>query len=245
MHQVLERIAHQKLEFSRRPLFAFLRDTSIPPRERLSFLPLMSHFIMSFGDLNRYVLSFPEPRDALEEAVNLHTREDENHWPWFLNDLEALELNGPRTLTHHLRQLWSDDTAPARRLTYTLAGCIRGTSALQRWVLIEVMEETGNVMFRALTPVAKELEEAEGLRLEFAGSLHLSHETGHAVGFDVDHSGLLEARLTPRERAPLLSMVDASHAAFSEFVDALYRATPRGRRTAELPGLRAASPAAT
>ena len=44
---------------------------------------------MSFADLNKYVLPFNFPQNEYEEAINVHCKEDANHWPWYLHDLKT------------------------------------------------------------------------------------------------------------------------------------------------------------
>ena len=55
MKDVMRQLAQAKRHYSKLPLFEFLRTESIPPRDRLAFYPCMAPFIMSFGDLNRFV----------------------------------------------------------------------------------------------------------------------------------------------------------------------------------------------
>ena len=56
MKQVLDAIKRRKEKFAALPLFVFMRDESLTPEQRLIFYPGMAHFIMSFADLNKYVL---------------------------------------------------------------------------------------------------------------------------------------------------------------------------------------------
>ncbi|MGK8676175.1 hypothetical protein [Serratia marcescens] len=52
-------IARHKQLFSEHPFLDYVRDNRIPVQSRLAFLPAMSHFVMSFSDLNKYALPFP------------------------------------------------------------------------------------------------------------------------------------------------------------------------------------------
>jgi hypothetical protein len=195
----------------------------------------MAHFIMSFSDLNRAVLRFPEPQSELEHAVNRHTAEDEEHWRWYLMDLEVLGHAGPSAATSVLEALWGVDTRAIRSLTYTLVALVAGTDAAARLALIEVMEETGNVTFSALAPLARHFQRQEGRELHFCGDLHLGHETGHTMGSE--HVLITSITLGAAARADILQRVDRAFDAFDAFADELAR-FGRGR-----PGGTAGSPA--
>lgn len=221
MKHVLKHIMRQKREFARAELFARLKDERLTPRERLAFIPAMAHFIMSFGDLNRYVLRYTDPQNELERAVNTHTIEDEAHWQWYLEDLALLGLDRASSKTEVLRQLWSDESQASRKLSYRLIQLCKDTDAAERLALIEVMEETGNVMFSALAPIARTLAADEGIRLPFCGDHHLTMETGHSIGSD--HRLLADIELDDDARTRILGLVDQAFVAFSEFIEELSR----------------------
>jgi hypothetical protein len=221
MKHVLKHIMCQKREFARAGLFEHLKNERLTPRERLAFIPAMAHFIMSFGDLNRFVLRYADPQNELERAVNTHTIEDETHWKWYLDDLTLLGLDGASSKTEVLRQLWNDDSQASRKLSYRLIELCKDTDAAERLALIEVMEETGNVTFSSLAPVARALAVDEGIRLPFCGDHHLTMETGHTIGSD--HRLLAEIELDDAARARILGLVDQAFVAFSEFIEELSR----------------------
>ena len=93
MKRVIQLLDAKTEAFARAPLFDFLRDTSIEPRDRLSFAPCVAHFVMTFADLYALVLREEPAQDKYQEIVNAHTREDENHWRWFLADLDKLDAD--------------------------------------------------------------------------------------------------------------------------------------------------------
>ena len=202
--------------FLRNAFFTRLSSEDLPDEERLGFLPAMAHFILSFGDLNRYVLRYAEPRTALEHAVNEHTQEDANHWPWYLADLRALGYDEQGSRTRWLLDCWSEETKAARQLTYTLVQLISGTPAQERIALIEVMEETGNAVFSALAPIAARIEKTRGVKLQFCGQHHLDRESGHTLS--LDHGALAAIDLTPSARAAVIAKVDTAFDAFEEFL---------------------------
>ena len=91
MKPVLIHILRRKHGYAKLPFFDFLRDESIAPRDRLAFVPAMANFIMSFGDFNRHVLrDDANGHDPHQRMLNDHAREDDHHWPWFLEDFAKL-----------------------------------------------------------------------------------------------------------------------------------------------------------
>lgn len=204
--------------FARHPFLRRVRDPAQPLAQRLAFLPALSHFIMSFGDLNRYVLPFPAPRSELERAINEHAREDANHWPWFLHDLAQLGMDEPRPLTGALALLWSPQWAPARCLTYELVALVADRPANLRLVAIEVMEATGRIFFETMAAVTQGC----GLELRFCGALHLSHEGGHTMTTQQDL--LLHCHFTAAELSQGRELVGRAFTAFERLLDLLDQA---------------------
>lgn len=84
MKSISSSIADGKNRFVQHPFLLYLNDEGIPLEKRLTFLPDIAHFVMTFSDINRYILPFPQPQNFLEEAINTHAREDATHWPWYL-----------------------------------------------------------------------------------------------------------------------------------------------------------------
>ncbi|MGQ8774441.1 hypothetical protein ACUTQ5_08435 [Serratia sp. NA_112.1] len=208
-------IEEKKKTFANHKFFSYICDTSRSLEERLSFLPNMSHFIMSFGDINKYILPFPLPQNDLEKAINTHAEEDSNHWPWFISDLQQLNMNNSQPLTDTLRYLWSDELSASRRLTYDLIELITGKHAKFRLVIIEIMEATGNVMFTALS----EITAKSNFMLKFCGSLHANHESGHTMGSDV---GLINTLVFSEDEQKLAAFyIDKGFMAFHHFIDQL------------------------
>ena len=103
MKAVMRELAQAKRHYSRLPLFEFLRCESIAPRDRLAFLPGIAPFILAFADLNRFVLRDETSQDPHQQLVNQRTREDDHHWPWYLEDLVKLGYDRGTHVTQVLR----------------------------------------------------------------------------------------------------------------------------------------------
>ena len=116
MRTVMRAIFEAKRVYAKRPLFEFMRDETLSPRERLAFFPCMAPFILAFGDLNKYVMRDEASTDKHQQLVNKHTYEDDHHWPWYLEDLTALGFDRTAATTQTLMFLYSDRTSVNRML---------------------------------------------------------------------------------------------------------------------------------
>jgi hypothetical protein len=183
-----------------------MRDESMTPRERLSFYPCMAPFILAFGDLNKYVMRDERSVDPYQKLVNVHTYEDDHHWPWYLEDFAALGFDRMRTTADTLRFLFGDALKVNRMLSAKLAHLLYAATPAERLVIIEAIEETGNVLFGLTVKLARTLEEREHLTLRYLGDFHFNLETGHAMS-GADHRELAGIALDDVQRARCLVLV--------------------------------------
>lgn len=221
MRDVMRYIFEKKRAYNRLPLFEWMRDESLEPRERLAFYPCMAPFILSFGDLNKFVLRAERPGDGFQDMVNVHTFEDDHHWPWYLEDFAKLGFDVSRTGTEWMNFLWGEETKENRILMARLTGLIEGTTSVERLVIIEAIEETGNVLFSTMLPLAEEVERQIGMQLRYCGPFHFSRESGHTVG--ADHKELAGISLNGSERVRYKSMVDDVFTYFEAWTHELLR----------------------
>ena len=231
MREILHAIHAAKDDYARLPFFRFLRDESMPPRDRLAFVPCMAPFIMDFGDLNRYVLRDASSDDPYQQLVNEHTFEDDHHWPWYLEDVAALGHDRSRPTTDVLRELYSDRMAVNRLLASKLAHLVADATPIERLVVIEAIEETGNVLFTHTAALARRVEHDEGIELRYLGDFHLTLESGHARTSDDGHQpGGRGARR--RGAGPLPWLADAGVRAVRRVGRRAARLRHRARRLA-------------
>ena len=221
MKQVLRQIFNKKRVYDQLPLFQWMRNEQIPVRERLGFYPCMAPFILSFGDLNKFVLRKEHAEDLFQEMVNGHTLEDDHHWPWYLEDFRKLGFDAQMSGTDWMNFLWGEATQQNRVLMARLTGLIQGTSGIERLTIIEAIEETGNVLFSSILPLAEVLERELGEQLRYCGSFHFDLENGHAVG--ADHKALANIQLSNADRERHLEMVDEVFSAFEAWTHELLR----------------------
>lgn len=101
-----------------------------------------------------------------------------------------------------------------------LAHLIYPASPTERLVIIEAVEETGNVLFDLTAKLARRIEAAEGITLRYLGDFHFNLETGHAMTGD-DHRQLAEIALTDAQRARCLMLVRLVFGYFEEWTNEL------------------------
>ena len=205
MKAVMRELAQAKRHYSKLPFFEFLRSESIPPRDRLAFYPCMAPFILAFSDLNRFVLRDDNSKDPHQRLINEHTREDDHHWPWYLEDFAKLGFDRSAGVTHTLRSYMKDDAQQNRMLALRLAQLSCGATPVERLVVVESIEETGNVLFGLTAKIAERIHADGGPELRYLGQYHFSRETGHAL-HGGDHRVLEHIKLTELERARCLDL---------------------------------------
>lgn len=228
MKSVLKRILEHKQTYSKLPLFQYMRDSSLTEEERLGFYPCMAHFILSFGDINKYMLREEPTTNPYQQQVNFHTYEDDHHWPWYLEDFAKLGFDRLCSPTAWMQFLWSDETRQNRILTYRLAVLIAGASAIERLAIIEAIEETGNVLFSTMLHLAQAIEIRRGIKLRYCGEFHFALESGHSIGSD--HAEIARIQLNEPTQARCLSLVDEIFALFTAWTNELldYAKAPDG-----------------
>jgi len=219
MKLVFAHIGERSRRFTERPLFVYLRDTTVDPQRRLRFVPWMSHFVMTFADLYHFFLPENPPGDRYQELVNIHLSEEGTHWKWFLADLTNLGLDPTLRFTDALRFIWSDATLKTRALAYEMCKLSAGMNSLQKLVMVLAIEATGRVGLEAAVPTGVETGTKSGRTLVYFGSHHLDTERQHTVEAKEVHGALADLTLTDVTRAQLCSIVDQVFDRFGDFVD--------------------------
>lgn len=231
MKTVLAAIAERKQAFSELPLFDFLSDDTLAPAERLSFYPAMAHWIMSFGDLNKYVLRQEPTEDPHQQIVNDYTHEDDFHYNLYLEDFRKLGCDRLRDGSDWLRFLWGRETRANRLLSCRIASLILGATGAQRLAVVEAMEEAGNVFFTHTVRIAEQYEAQTGVELRYLGRFHQNLEAEHSARGDHDLlAGIALDAETARQTVRMVNEVfDLFHdwaAEMLAFAEAQLRSAP-------------------
>ncbi|RCJ30810.1 hypothetical protein A6769_32545 [Nostoc punctiforme NIES-2108] len=220
MKATLRHILNLKKDYNDLPFFDFLRDETLSARQRLEFYPCMAPFIMSFGDLNRYVIRLEPTSDPYQTMVNEHSYEDDHHWPWYLEDFSKLGFDRQKiSSTKYLQFFYSDRTAVNRLLSHNLAHLIYSSSSIVRLSIIEAIEETGNVLFELIGKLAQRIEEEMGIELRYCGEFHFSKESGHAM--TNNHAIIAKIEMDEQMRAEAIEKVNLVFAWFAEWTEEL------------------------
>jgi hypothetical protein len=217
MQYVLNLIEAKKQVFAKLPLFDFMRDSKLNPLQRISFAPCMAHYVMSFSDLNKYVLRADDSNSNLQKIINIHTNEDDEHWPWYVWDIQKLGINYNLTFTQALEFIWSEETKVTRQIAYQVAGYTLQASPIVKIAVIESLEAMGHVFCDVSAQLAVELEVATKQEYEYFGHVHLDAETGHAVGTPEAEYLFAEIELTESQRQEVVNAVEAIFKIFTEW----------------------------
>lgn len=221
MKEILEVIEKKQKEFSEIPFFTFLKDRNITPHQRLSFTPVFAPFVMGFGELNRSVWREEPASDPIQVIVNQHTREDDSHWIWFLEDIQKLEFNLSLDFTEALNFLWSDKTESSRHTIYELYRLTYRVSGIQKLAAIEAIEAIAELFFTGTTQVVQEIQTRTEQDYRYFGLNHLSADTTHTM-HSLETETLIEnLQLTTQEREEALKRVESVFSIFTNFFDFL------------------------
>ncbi|EDY47261.1 hypothetical protein [Streptomyces clavuligerus] len=185
MRSVLAHIAQHSERLARHPFLLGLADSLRDPVRRMDFAPCFAPFVMGFADINTLGLRDESADDdPLQHLINEHTREDDHHWPLYLDDLATLGLTTPADPVDTIRALWSEETLRTREAVYTIMDLARTTTPPLRLALVEAVEATGAVLWDAFLKAAADYTAATGRPLRYFGGEHAALETGHAMGAD-------------------------------------------------------------
>ncbi len=215
MEELLALIKEKQKVFAQAPFFDYLRDTKISPNDRMAFAPCFAFFVMSFGELNRHVLRVEPTVDPIQALVNQHTYEDEDHWIWFLEDLNRLGYDEPIKFTESLRFLWSDETRIQREVVRWLFQAGALAKPLHRFILIEAIESTADIFLGATQALAAERQLLDGSDCRYFGDLHTSIDANHTMFTDESESILDNLEITIEEREEALRIIDKTFEMFT------------------------------
>jgi hypothetical protein len=215
MQEILRYIEQRTAQLESNPFLAFLKDSSVPAKQRLSdWFPCAAFFVFGFMDLNRAVLRYPEDEaksDPLKQAINQHLTEDSMHWPWYLSDLKTLGLDESMKLSEALRFLWGKENIEQRMAVYRL--CMLGVKAedpVLRYVLLAALESYAHLLFATLLDVSEEYRRESGVKLVYLGATHFAMEPGHLANQHDDTEDMVRRlHIDERTRAAALEIAGA------------------------------------
>jgi hypothetical protein len=221
MKEVLALIEARKLDFSKQPFLEFLRNKTIAPEDRLSFTLCLSPFVMGFSELNKYVFRDETITDPLQKLIDKHTTEDDRHWLWFLEDLKTLEIDHFVKFTDALKFIWGEETKVSRKVIYELYRYTFKADPVQKFIVLQVVEATGNVFLSTVQEVSQELKPIKNKDFKYFGSCHVDEDSSHSI-----HSSSFEhlfenIELSEAERKNAFELVEEIFILFETMTEAL------------------------
>lgn len=216
MKEVLALIETRKQEFSKLPLFRFLQDKNIEPRERLSWVPCLTPLAMEFSQLNKYDLRKEPTSDPIQAIINQYTYEDDYHWQWFLEDIEKLGLNYSIKFCDAAKFYWGAETQRTRQVCHQIALHTFRAEPVVVLAAIEAIEATGNVTFALTTKIVEELQKTTGKNYRYFGHYHLCAENDHVIGIDDIEILMENIELTEEQKTKSFEVVDKVFELFTE-----------------------------
>jgi DMATS type aromatic prenyltransferase len=235
MNRILEHIERKKQELAGLPLFAFLQERGIDPRERLGFAPCLAPMTMGFADLMVFGLREEGSRDELQQLLNAHTAVDERHWELFLRDLETLGLNESLVVSGSLKLLWGQHCAKTRQLIYRLMALVHAASPILRLVILEAIEAAAAVGFSRFREVGREFTERTGKPLFYFGEPHQDKEDEHeAMGAHGIRAMISSYAWAREEEEHALALVDEVSVLFAGMGEELLAYALKARETGPL-----------
>ena len=221
MKEVLTLIEQKKQEFAQLPLFEFMQDKSIDPRQRLAFAPCVAPFIMSFADLNKYVLREEPTNSVVQALINQHTYEENDHWRWFLEDIEKLGFDHSLNFNDSLKFLWSKETKTSRWVAHQIYRYTFQADPIDKLIVLEVIEATSNVMFSVSTGVTCELRAITQKEYRYFGDFHFAAENSHATCSNDVERFIEQIQLTEEIQKEAFELVEKIFELFTELTNEL------------------------
>lgn len=182
--EVARRLSERKAQVAAHPFYGWLREENgLSAADKLKrFIPMWVMDILGYRDLNRYAMTYADPRNAAEQAVNAWSKRLSAHSDLFLSDWEALDLD---TLLGHsasdtLEFLFLDRDMDLHRehMIEFVKLALRHRDPAVRWWMMAALESTGEQFFAHTQRLAAAVERETGLRLDYLSGRHDPPEAG-------------------------------------------------------------------
>jgi hypothetical protein len=224
MKRVQTLFAEHRSRIATHPFFDWLRGTTLAPRDRFVFTPVMVDFTMGFADMNKWFLSYENPQNDLERSINQHTQEDRTHSRLFVENWHALGMDNQLNWSASQTVWWlyhSPATLPVRRFGWEILRLsVQHPDPLLRFALMEAIEICGDVFFGNTKQVATQLSRQTGIDYRYYGEYHHLRETGH---LHTDESPFFAAQLSDEQLAQARQVVNSIFLGFGAVLDHLFQ----------------------
>lgn len=226
MEQIYKRIAERVAHAQNHPLFDRIEriQTSDVPRYMRTWSHQFIHLGMTFRDVNRMYLAYPNPKDAFEIQINNHAEVDSTHWKFLLADLKKIGIaDQVNTLEQAVTMIWSESSVAVRHYIYSLVhraiSC--GQSPFLWAACMEAGEATVKAFFTAARTLARKFQDCTGHTLQYFGEDHINSEIDNPIDDQLFRVHVLPDGLASQA----LSLVDQHFDHFGPFLDHKYQLT--------------------
>lgn len=221
MRRILEQIDANMVEYRKAPFLAHLRDPTVDPQAKLVFAPHVAHFVLTFGDLCRFILPATPAKDRYQELVNANCVEDQDHWRWFLTDLAELGLDPRLPLSRAISLVWGERNVRTRILSYNLCHFALGADSITRLVLVHCIEGAFKATVEDLAIASRTYTAETGKPLRYLGARHSDAESSHTLEQQAVRSLIREVALSDVSYEYCRTMVKQTFSLFSAFAEEL------------------------
>jgi hypothetical protein len=220
MKEIIAFIKTKKQEFAQLPLFEFLANKNIHPKQRLIFAPILDPLAVGLSDLNKYVLRESSSNNKVQELINKYTYKENYYWHEYLEYLEELGFNQSMSYGD-FRLLWGEETKKTRSLCSVLERYAFQADPFQKLVLAEVLEATATVFFEAVLEVAMELHKIVKKEYVYLGGGYVNLENHHVLNTPEMLQVLAEIELNDWEREQAFELAQKVFELFTEAMNEL------------------------
>ena len=197
----IKRVIHQEKEkLAKHDFLKWLRNKDQASERRFIFSAIITDFVMSFADINKWFLYYEEDHhQLLKQSINIHTMEDRTHSKIFIEDWYKLGYDDTFDWKPSETIWWCfarQETEVIRTLGMKILRlAVNNPDPGLRFAIIECIEEFGDLLFELTEPIAINLEHQTQIEYRYFGSYHRRKETGRLQG--VDETELMAVVLEP------------------------------------------------
>jgi hypothetical protein len=181
MEELFTLIQQKQNEFVKLPLFKFMKDKNFSVQERLAWMPCLTHIAMGFADVWKYDFRIEPSDDEIQQLINKHTYEDEDHWVWFIEDLKKLGFDRTLNFSDAIKLLWGEETKQTRLVPHLVASSVRNADPIVKLAGIEAIEATFYVFISATIPLIQEIAKTNNHVYHYIGGTHFEVEKSHTI----------------------------------------------------------------
>lgn len=219
MEEVFAFIQEKNQEFAQLPLFEFMQDNNLHPKQRLIFAPCITPLALGFGELCQYTFREEPSDDELQQIINRHTYEEYFHWKWLIEDIEKLGFDYSSNYASTVYFLWGEETKRNRAVCPLIERSIFKANPIQKLVALEVAEVTANVFFEVSKPIALQLQEITGEEYRYFGGCHMGKEESHEINTPEIRQFLNQIELTQEARQEAFDLAEEVFDVYTDAVD--------------------------